>query len=360
MTGLLIPFAKQLTTGNFVFVDEVDSGLACGCVCIGCDEDLQANKGKVKTHHFSHKPKSVDDDRICPFTFERCMFWMCREIMENITYIMLPEYSIDFVSRQDMAREQKLIFDPDCIHYPIGLENTYREDIAVISKKSATGKVYKIAFKFHYKNEKQISHIWEPKRSYEFEGEEIALISVSLNGLGDRLNKTGKNFRDGLQDILADDLEIKSWLYHPKEAPLRIKHEQALEEINSELRKAEELKIKHRQAMVHTSKPKINNDTGDNEIKPMERSVTPEDEENRLEELVAQVKSLRVQGVSEAYLCKYCFFMSAIGSSKCDTCGHSELERTMLNDEYFIKIEKKYKSKCRALLSAKRHYKIVN
>lgn len=50
--GNKIPFA--LKEGRPVSVEEVERGLASGCVCMGCGRDLVARKGDIKQHHFAH------------------------------------------------------------------------------------------------------------------------------------------------------------------------------------------------------------------------------------------------------------------------------------------------------------------
>lgn len=42
-------------TGTIRFLDEVPSGLACGCFCIVCSGNLIARKGEINEWHFSHE-----------------------------------------------------------------------------------------------------------------------------------------------------------------------------------------------------------------------------------------------------------------------------------------------------------------
>jgi hypothetical protein len=54
-----IPFA--LSDGNYVGVDDVPRGLACGCVCPGCKHPLVARHGDVLEHHFAHVHEGACD-----------------------------------------------------------------------------------------------------------------------------------------------------------------------------------------------------------------------------------------------------------------------------------------------------------
>ena len=63
MSNIKIPYA--LKNGTLVHVDSVERGLACGCLCLVCNNAVQARQGERKSHHFSHvgkvncKPKNV-------------------------------------------------------------------------------------------------------------------------------------------------------------------------------------------------------------------------------------------------------------------------------------------------------------
>lgn len=62
-----IPFG--LKNGILVGVSEVDSGLACDCICPSCHRKLQ---GKKVSHYFSHDPS--EDTEICKSAFETAIW----------------------------------------------------------------------------------------------------------------------------------------------------------------------------------------------------------------------------------------------------------------------------------------------
>ncbi len=43
-----------LKDGIAMSVENVESGLKCGCICPSCGEPLVAKKGTKRMHHFSH------------------------------------------------------------------------------------------------------------------------------------------------------------------------------------------------------------------------------------------------------------------------------------------------------------------
>lgn len=50
-------FAAVDAEGRIRFIDDVPSGLACGCFCYTCGSPLVARKGEVKIPHFGHQAK---------------------------------------------------------------------------------------------------------------------------------------------------------------------------------------------------------------------------------------------------------------------------------------------------------------
>lgn len=62
-------------------IEDVESGLACGCVCPACGTQLVARKGQVRLHHFAHH-----DTETCEYGAEMIAVhlagWVLRETMK--------------------------------------------------------------------------------------------------------------------------------------------------------------------------------------------------------------------------------------------------------------------------------------
>lgn len=92
--GISAFYALSRETGEIRRISEVDRGLACGCFCPCCDEDLVARQGDVLVHHFAHQSNSqcnaanAEPDKLNTI--------LLREIGKNIiskaTSIKLPNY----------------------------------------------------------------------------------------------------------------------------------------------------------------------------------------------------------------------------------------------------------------------------
>lgn len=72
--------------GTLAHVADVVSGLACGCICLGCGTPLVARKGKVKVHHFAHHA-----DRACAGAWESTLHLLAKEVIAAARSISLPQ-----------------------------------------------------------------------------------------------------------------------------------------------------------------------------------------------------------------------------------------------------------------------------
>lgn len=81
----LNPFG--MLKGQLVTVNDVPSGLACGCLCPACGAPLVARKGPQKVHHFSH---SVKTD--CKGALETALHIKAKSILESFSFINLPNH----------------------------------------------------------------------------------------------------------------------------------------------------------------------------------------------------------------------------------------------------------------------------
>jgi len=82
-----IPFG--LKDNRLVGLDEVESGLACGCLCPACESPLVARKGSRNTHHFSHYQRTS-----CPSSFETSVHRMAKQIIAEEKYLWIPRLEL--------------------------------------------------------------------------------------------------------------------------------------------------------------------------------------------------------------------------------------------------------------------------
>ncbi len=78
-----IPFGYK--NENIVHISEVESGLSCNCICIGCGGQLEAHKGKT-LHYFKHKNNNSN----CKTSLETYLHQLAKKIIFAHKKIVLP------------------------------------------------------------------------------------------------------------------------------------------------------------------------------------------------------------------------------------------------------------------------------
>ena len=224
---------------------EFHSGLACQCECIGCGERLEAKKGPRNTHHFAHHRKDVNDDTVCPFSFDRCIFWMCRKVLSEHNELTTPTYNAHFYHRlipsgQDyqISKPQKISYET--VSFPIDLEGSYSSDIAILNVKD-----HQLALKLDLGRGVEFKNQWDYRRPYEYKGNEIALIEIKLRLFKDEFKKIRTNFKQAIESLLISSMDSKTWLYHPREDTFRAEFQEQINEA-----KVVESNLKESQARV--------------------------------------------------------------------------------------------------------------
>ncbi|MCM1439915.1 MAG: competence protein CoiA [Roseburia sp.] len=98
-----------LRNNELVSINDVPSGLECGCVCPECGAILVAKKGSRRMHHFSHYQASE-----CEKGIETALHLLGKQIIEKTKRLFVPaiptvEKSIEKITEYDEAIEEKKI-----------------------------------------------------------------------------------------------------------------------------------------------------------------------------------------------------------------------------------------------------------
>jgi hypothetical protein len=94
MTGfsdLLLPFGERVADGRMVSPNEVDNGLACGCVCPKCRRRLIAKHSDIVRYHFAH-----ESDSVCVGAFETSAHLLAKQIIADEGRVFMPEVVADY------------------------------------------------------------------------------------------------------------------------------------------------------------------------------------------------------------------------------------------------------------------------
>ena len=80
-----------LHDGNIVSINDVESGMKCGCVCPACGSPLIAKKGSKVMHHFSHHSQIN-----CEYGYESSLHLAAKDILSQAKRIILPAVRLQF------------------------------------------------------------------------------------------------------------------------------------------------------------------------------------------------------------------------------------------------------------------------
>lgn len=190
-----------LRDGLLVHIADVESGLACQCVCAACGERLVARKGRKRRHHFAHHVRTG-----CEGCSETILHRLAKEIFLSLPYIIVPPY--------DFRREKQFRYGKSVIHterlaaggkVPIDavrLEAPYpgvRPDIEIESQ----GKRLFV--------EIEVSHSVDQLKRRRLRAIDVPTIAIVL------MEEDAMLPREALTEQLRDDLFSKQWVYHPRE-----------------------------------------------------------------------------------------------------------------------------------------------
>ena len=110
------------------FVDDVETGLKCNCVCPCCGKEVVAkNQGKKKEHHFAHT-KGAD----CVGARMTALHMLAQNVLEEKKQVLLPPYNgifckkdsilktFDHIELEETCKNEDSTRRPDCIGYNEG------------------------------------------------------------------------------------------------------------------------------------------------------------------------------------------------------------------------------------------------
>jgi len=89
------------------YIDDVESGLSCGCRCMSCGEELIArNGGEVNEHHFAHR-----NGNVCKGIKLDVCTYLLKEALEEVKELLLPKsyLKIDSCDSKLLIEDERLV-----------------------------------------------------------------------------------------------------------------------------------------------------------------------------------------------------------------------------------------------------------
>ena len=178
--------------GAGISIEDVDSGLKCGCVCPACGEPLVAKKGTKVMHHFAHHSGSN-----CEYGYETSLHLMAKAILSTAKTIVTPKVYVYF---PNSTKEKQLCCDSQEITVDkVELEQNYGNVVPDVVVHSGRRKFFLEIYVTHAVNKEKISKL---------KTADISTMEIDLS----KVERT-ISYKD-LQRILLEDNEQKRWIYN--------------------------------------------------------------------------------------------------------------------------------------------------
>lgn len=173
-------------------IEDVESGLKCGCICPACGGVMVARKGNIKIHHFAHKSKVV-----CEHGLETSLHLLAKQILKDVKTFMLP--SIKFGDCGSVVIEEQRsikIVNVELEKYI----NDIKPDILMIDEE---GNKYCV--------EIYVTHTIDDEKLEKIRKLKLNTIEINLSDFAKK--QIGSDF---LREMLICETNKKEWKYHSK------------------------------------------------------------------------------------------------------------------------------------------------
>ena len=183
-----------LRDGKPVDIEDVESGLKCGCVCPVCGETLVAKKGMKLIHHFAHYSGNT-----CEYGYETSLHMLAKEILSETKEITIPPVYISFPS----SSKEKQLYSPaktisvDRVELETHFGNVVPDVVIYTGGKKLFLKIY-------------VAHPISKATLFKLKKENISSIRINLSKIEHTIT------RQELHNILLQDYPEKKWNYNSK------------------------------------------------------------------------------------------------------------------------------------------------
>lgn len=204
-------------SGKMVYVDDVDNGIECNCLCPECKGKLVAkNKGKIKEHHFAHS-NGMD----CPGAQMTALHMLAQQIIEEEKQVMLPDYQGKYIHKSTDC----ISFDGIRLEEVIPLHDGQIRADCVGYKRDKNNNEHRLLIEI------LVTHEVDDNKSWLIQSLNESCIEIDLSDL----IETGYT-RDSVAKRLKEDKKDRKWINCPvydkcdKEAGQKVEEKKRKEE----------------------------------------------------------------------------------------------------------------------------------
>ena len=208
---------------------EVDSGIACGCTCVGCGANLIAKKGAKVSWHFAHHISSGTQSCV-----ESAIHAAAKQILLDANYLRVPMVAMSAQRRLKSGRQHTKVvtLSPDrLIRFDYSRSEVWEGAVGV--RPDVVG----------YRGERRLlvemyfMHAVDLAKQQKLEALGIPALEVNLFGLD-----SDTDFETIRQRVI-NDVFCKHWLFYPGESSTRAMLQEQLDAEADELDRQHEAKV---------------------------------------------------------------------------------------------------------------------
>lgn len=234
--------------GSVVHITEIDPdtqrGLACGCVCADCGDQLVARVGRVRQRHFAHHSahECVAADESALHLFAKELFtrhhrlkvpearvWLDAETMQKVRRRPLTEHHSHEFLRDEVSQH---VADACYVEYDEAVleqtaDNRRRPDITLTRSDDGTPLLVEV----------RVTHAVDEEKEAALKALGTPCLEIDLSAHHVGLDAFD---RDGIEQLLIDGVAEKDWICIPDEATHFAALKERVEEEEAYYRRAEE------------------------------------------------------------------------------------------------------------------------
>ena len=182
-----------IRNGKSLHITEVENGLGCNCVCIGCGTTLIA-KTNHKTPHFAHYSSEQ-----CEHALETSLHLIAKEIIVSSGGLFLP--ALQFMPPVNITESKKIYLEQPRLY---NLDSAVKE----IDMGSIVPDILVDSQGMQILVEIYVTHKVDEAKLKKIRGLDISAIEIDLS-------KCSREFsREELKQRLIHDISCKKWLWH--------------------------------------------------------------------------------------------------------------------------------------------------
>ncbi len=186
-----------LKNNQLVSIEDVEQGVACGCVCPSCGGQLIARKGAIRVHHFAHYQEVS-----CQHALETTLHLAAKAIIKEQKEFYIPSlefWDVANGSTVQLFSERKLNFEK--VELEVKMKAIQADIVAHIGKKQL---IIELA----------VTHFIDKKKYQKIKALDISAIEVDLRALRKGFTKAE------LYEAVIKSIDNKKWIYNRQEDQL--------------------------------------------------------------------------------------------------------------------------------------------